>query len=247
MAQILLTRTGDGCHQIDRTESTCPDRQQTVEPESVTRMESDSKPVPSAASERVTRGHGLLEGWLSKQRTHRANRLIPNHLRDGRILDIGCGSHPYFLTHTTFREKYSLDQVDMPAETAAQHGIKHHAHDLDRDPRLPFDDGTFHAITLLAVIEHVEPEVAVRILREAHRALAPGGRLIVTTPAAWTDGLLHLLAKLKMVSSEEIHEHAFAYTLPTLACCLGQAGFDLNKLQCGYFELRMNLWAVGGK
>jgi SAM-dependent methyltransferase len=184
---------------------------------------------------------------LSRQRTKRANQLIPKQLRDGRILDIGCGSQPYFLTHTTFREKYSLDQVDMPAETAAKNGIAHRTHDLDRDPRLPFDDGTFTAITLLAMIEHVEPQVAVRILSEAHRALAPRGRLIVTTPAAWTDGLLHLLAKLRLVSPEEIHEHAFAYTLPTLGCCLGQAGFELTKFRCGHFELGMNLWAVGEK
>jgi hypothetical protein len=50
-----------------------------------------------------------------------------------------------------------------------------------------------------------------------------------------------------VVSSEEIHEHAFAYTLPALGCCLGQAGFDLTKFQCGQFELGMNLWAVGEK
>jgi SAM-dependent methyltransferase len=210
-------------------------------------MESNAKPAPSATPAQVTRGHGLLESWLSKERAKRANLLIPEHLREGRILDIGCGSHPYFLAHTTFREKYSLDQIEMPAETAALYRITHRTHDLDQDPRLPFDDEMFSAITLLAAIEHVEPDVAVRFLREAYRALVPGGRLIVTTPAAWTDGLLHLLAKLRFVSPEEIHEHAFAYSLPTLGCCLGQAGFEPKKFQCGHFELRMNLWAVGEK
>ncbi len=208
-------------------------------------MESNAKPAPSATPAQVTRGHGLLEGWLAKERAKQANLLIPEHLREGRILDIGCGSHPYFLAHTTFREKYSLDQIEMPAETAAQHRITHRTHDLDQDPTLPFDDGTFSAITLLAVIEHVEPDIAIRFLRETYRALVPGGRLIVTTPAAWTDGLLHLLAKLRFVSPEEIHEHAFAYTLPTLGRCLGQAGFELKHVRCGRFELGMNLWAVG--
>jgi SAM-dependent methyltransferase len=196
---------------------------------------------------RVTRGDGLLEKWLSKQRARRADLLIPSHLREGSILDIGCGSHPYFLAHTAFRQKFSLDQIVVPVETAVQHGITHCTHDLDKDHRLPFADGTFAAVTLLAVIEHVEPEVAVRILREAHRILIPGGYLVVTTPAAWTDGLLHLLARLGVVSPEEIHEHAFAYTLPTLGCCLGQAGFDLRKFNSGYFEFRMNLWARGQK
>jgi SAM-dependent methyltransferase len=97
------------------------------------------------------------------------------------------------------------------------------------------------------MIEHVEPEVAVGILREAYRTLLPGGRLVVTTPAAWADGLLHLLAKLRVVSPEEIHEHAFAYTLATLGCCFGQAGFELKKFRCGHFESGMNLWAAAEK
>jgi SAM-dependent methyltransferase len=196
---------------------------------------------------KVTRGYGLLETWLAKQRAKRANMLIPKHLREGRVLDIGCGTHPHFLTNTVFREKRSLDQVAMRSETAARHGITHCTHDLDKDPRLPFADGYFSVITLLAVIEHVEPHIAVQILREAHRALVPGGRLVVTTPAGWADRLLHFMAWLRMVSPEEIHEHAFAYTLPTLGCCMGQAGFGLEKFQCGYFELWMNLWAVGEK
>jgi len=210
-------------------------------------MESNAKPAPTATPANVTRGHGLVEGWLSKKRAQRANQLIPEHLRNGRILDIGCGSHPYFLARTTFREKYSLDQVEMPAETATRYAITHRTHDLDRDPRLPFDDETFSAITLLAVIEHVESAVAVRVLGEAYRALVPGGRLVITTPAAWTDGLLRLLARFRVVSPEEIHEHAFAYTLPTLGGCLGQAGFEPRKFHCGHFELGMNLWAAGEK
>ena len=47
----------------------------------------------------VTRGTGLIEPWLSDHRARKANELIPRHLRDGRILDIGCGSYPYF-SHT---------------------------------------------------------------------------------------------------------------------------------------------------
>ena len=184
---------------------------------------------------------------MSKQRGKQANLLVPKHLREGRVLDIGCGTHPYFLAHTMFREKHSLDQIAMPPETAVEYGITHCTHDLDRDPRLPFADGHFSVITLLAVIEHVESQIAVRILREAHRALMPGGCLIVTTPAAWADGLLGLLARIRVVSPEEIHEHAFAYTLPMLGCGLGQAGFELGKLRCGYFELWMNLWAMAEK
>jgi SAM-dependent methyltransferase len=196
---------------------------------------------------RATRGDGFLEGWLAKQRTRQANRLIPDRLRDGCILDIGCGTHPTFLAATRFREKCSLDQLAMAPETAAALGIRHKTHNLAANPCLPFPDDAFAVVTLLAVIEHLELAVACQVLREAHRVLAPGGRVIVTTPAAWADKLLLLLAKLHIVSPEEIHEHTFAYRPATLGCTLGQAGFHPEKLRCGSFELGMNLWAMAEK
>ena len=60
---------------------------------------------------KVTRGHGLLERFLARKRACMANQLIPSHLRNGRILDIGCGSFPYFLLNTVFTEKCGLDKI----------------------------------------------------------------------------------------------------------------------------------------
>jgi SAM-dependent methyltransferase len=48
---------------------------------------------------------------------------------------------------------------------------------------LPFADGAVDAVTVLMVLEHTErPE---RVLAEAHRVLAPGGRLLVSVPFAF--------------------------------------------------------------
>jgi SAM-dependent methyltransferase len=201
----------------------------------------------SETNSNVTRGSGLLEAWLAKKRSVRANRLIPAQLRSGRILDIGCGSHPYFLANTEFREKYSIDQIAMPPEIAARHGIRHRTCNLNEDPRLPFDGCFFNAITLLAVVEHLNPDIAIQIFSEMHRMLCPGGVAVVTTPASWSDGLLHAMARIGLVSSEEIHEHAFAYSLPLLGACLGKAGFGIRKLKFGYFEGWLNLWASAEK
>ena len=62
-------------------------------------------------SAHVTRGHGLLEGFLARRRAGRANRLIRPELRGGRILDIACGSYPLFLSRCTFAERVGIDQV----------------------------------------------------------------------------------------------------------------------------------------
>lgn len=194
-----------------------------------------------------TRGKGLLEPLLARLRTQRANRLIPDELRAGRILDIGCGSFPYFLAHTAFEEKFAVDQLPMAAATAADNRIEFYELNLNQEPRLPFATDYFDAVSLLAVVEHLDPDNMAALFKECRRVLRPGGLVVLTTPAAWADGLLHLMAHLNLVSAQEIHEHAFAYTMPLIGWHFGQAGFEMTKLKFGYFELMLNMWATAQK
>ncbi len=195
----------------------------------------------STAASGLTRGHGLLESYLARQRARKANHLIPSTLREGRILDIGCGSYPYFLSHTYFREKFAIDQL---SPKSCPPDILFNTLDLNAEPTLPFEDGYLSAITLLAVVEHLNPTSLVQLFSEAYRVLHPGGVLVVTTPSAWSDGLLHWMARLNLVSAEEINEHVYAYTLPLLGWYFGRAGFDMHKTRFGYFEFMLNMWAV---
>ncbi len=194
-----------------------------------------------------TRGKGLLEPLLARLRAERANTLIPADLREGRILDIGCGSYPYFLAHTAFKEKFGIDQLTSAQTTAAPLEIQVFHLDLNNEPKLPFEDNFFNVITLLAVVEHLNPASMQKLFVEIYRVLQPGGVVIMTTPAAWSDGLLRLMARIKLVSEEEINEHKFAYTLPLLGWYFGRGGFDMNNLKFGYFEMFLNLWAVAKK
>jgi SAM-dependent methyltransferase len=194
-----------------------------------------------AKDTRLTRGHGLLEPVLARLRARQANALIPDRLRGGRILDIGCGSFPYFLSHTSFKDKFAIDQQSPTGETQS---IAWHTLNLNAEPRLPFSDEFFDVITMLAVVEHLNPTSLVSLFSEAQRALRPGGMLIVTTPASWSDGLLHAMARIGLVSKEEINEHVYAYTLPLLGWYFGRAGFDMSKVRFGYFEFHLNLWAT---
>ncbi len=190
---------------------------------------------------RFTRGAGLLEPFLARQRARIANQLIPDSLRKGRILDIGCGSYPYFLAHTSFREKFAIDQLPP---TSVPENVYWHTLDLAKAPKFPFEDAYFTVVTMLAVIEHLDPEGLVGLLRECYRVLEPEGMIVLTTPAAWADRLLRLMARLRLVSKEEIDEHVFMYTLPLLGWYFGAAGFPRQNVRFGYFEGGLNMWAT---
>jgi 2-polyprenyl-3-methyl-5-hydroxy-6-metoxy-1,4-benzoquinol methylase len=198
---------------------------------------------------RVTRGHGLLEGFLAKQRSKMANKLISAADRQGRILDMGCGSSPFFLLNTDFSEKFGLDKViEKDHKSNLQdYDIFLVNYDLEKVDRLPFDNDYFNVVTMLAVFEHIEPERLITILQDVNRVLKPDGTYILTTPSKWADGLLRSMAKLKLVSSVEIEEHKDVYTPAKIRSILGQANFSEAKLRLGYFEMFLNIWATATK
>jgi SAM-dependent methyltransferase len=194
-----------------------------------------------------TRGTGLLEPLLARWRARRANNLIPPELRSGRILDVGCGSYPYFLAHTAFEQKFAVEQIPLSPAVTSELKVECYNLNLNKSPSLPFQKGFFSAVTLLAVVEHLDPTGTAILFGEIFRVLKPGGRVILTTPAAWSDGLLHWMAHMKLVSAEEIEEHAYAYTLPLIGWYFGQAGFGMDRIRFGYFEFGLNMWATADK
>ena len=197
----------------------------------------------------VTRDAGYLDNLLSKLRCRQANRLIQPKYRSGRILDIGCGTYPLFLLKTNFAHKYGMDQVVDDQSHARWHadGICFANYNLERDNRMLFEDDFFDVITMLAVFEHVEPEKLVHQLTEIRRILKPEGTFIMTTPAAWTDGVLTLMAALHLVSPVEFKEHKDAYTPTKILTLYQKAGFLKERIKTGYFEMFMNIWVAAHK
>jgi hypothetical protein len=133
---------------------------------------------------------------MARWRAQKDNQLIPLSLRQGRILDIGCGSYPYFLSHTSFEEKFAVDQLEPSSHTS---DIRWHVIDLNHAPHLPFEDGYFSAVSLLAVISRQIEKHAGIVFRDLPRADAWRDRGFVH-PGRMGDGLLRLLAQLNVVS-----------------------------------------------
>jgi len=187
----------------------------------------------------VTRGFGFLEHFLAKKRLQKANNIISPESRNGRILDIGCGWYPLFLTTTTFREKYGIDQHE-PNENYAD--IIFIRQNIEKNPIIPFSGNFFTTITMLAVFEHIEIGALKKTLKEIYRTLNDGGDFVLTTPSRWTEPILFTMSACKLISSEEIHEHKNTYTTKEIITLLEEAGFASGLISSGTFEAGMNIW-----
>jgi 2-polyprenyl-3-methyl-5-hydroxy-6-metoxy-1,4-benzoquinol methylase len=107
---------------------------------------------------------------------------------NGPLLDVGCGGG---LLLTMLRERgvkgVGLDLSQSAVQAASKQGIPVVSASLTE---APFSPGTFRAITMFHVVEHVADPG--RYLKAAHALLADGGRLIVQVPnaASWQARLL---------------------------------------------------------
>ena len=176
----------------------------------------------------IVRGYGPLDLYLAKKRCKMAARHLRVVPHRHRILDIGCGAYPLFLTQIDFVEKHGVDQgiSNDLQESAMRRGIALRAMDLQKETVLPWEENSFDVVSMLAVFEHIEPENLPFLLGEIHRVLKPHGRYIMTTPAPWAAGVLRLLAKLKVISPAEIADHRGAYNHSDLKAYLLDAGFE---------------------
>jgi SAM-dependent methyltransferase len=88
--------------------------------------------------------------------------VLPAPPSPGRGLNVGCG-------HDVRPGYVNQDIADLPGvDVVCELG----------EEKLPFEDGAFDVILARDVLEHVD---LVPALRELHRVLAPGGRLVIST------------------------------------------------------------------
>jgi SAM-dependent methyltransferase len=109
-------------------------------------------------------------------RMYRDEVLRRAHGLEGRdILEVGCGEGMMFegTSTTPIQMDVSMTRVRR-ARGKARYLLCADGYEL------PFADQTFHLVLLVAVLEHTsEPW---RLLQEARRVLAPGGRVLIVVP-----------------------------------------------------------------
>jgi ubiquinone/menaquinone biosynthesis C-methylase UbiE len=164
------------------------------------------------------------------------------HLRPGsRVCDLGCGLEMAFLDFAEDKIAEGVGVDDQVESGTLGRWQRIHA---DLRARLPFADGRFDHVAMLAVFEHLlQPET---VLREAWRILVPGGSLIMTWPAALVDPILSVLHGFGLVSDEmESDEHQKRVPLSEVQEMLRRAGFQsfLHRK----FELGLNNLLVASR
>ena len=135
---------------------------------------------------------------------------------------MGCGLEAAFLDFAADRIAKGVGLDDQVADDAQGRWRRVRA---DLQSPLPFADGEFDHVVMLAVLEHLkDPE---KVLLEAFRVIAPGGSLIMTWPSSLVDPLLSVLHKLRLVSDEmESSEHQKRIPPDTLQRMLRRIGFQ---------------------
>jgi SAM-dependent methyltransferase len=114
-------------------------------------------------------------GWTTLEE-ERLEAVFP-HV-DGRLLDIGAG------TNTLVKRYGNGVGVDV-------HDWGGGALVVQDSSKLPFGDGEFDTVTLIACLNHIPYREAV--LRESRRLLRPGGRLLITMIDPILGGIGHAL------------------------------------------------------
>jgi len=123
--------------------------------------------------------------FLPQSWTDRADyAFVTNHLVEtairrfahelhGRIIDVGCGSQPY---RAHFGHATTYTGCDVTAKRSPVDFV------CPAD-RIPVEDETFDSVLCTEVLEHVPDPLSV--MREFHRILVPGGRVLITVPMFW--------------------------------------------------------------
>lgn len=150
-----------------------------------------------------------------------------------RVLDIGCGEintvrlfyRSFIEKKTDVLEEYVGIDIDykMVEKAHEKYGRAYQAcnahhliQDLTVEPHIDVEDGYFDLIVCFEFLEHIKPEFAPDILKEAFRVLSSEGKAIFSTPNS--NGSNSKLPK----------DHIYEYSYEELVILFKEAGFLLD-------------------
>ena len=150
----------------------------------------------------------ILEGFVADI-CSRVNDRRP------RILDVGCGTGANLIMLSKYGDAEGVDVSEDALAFCRERGLDKVR--LGAGEELPHEAGTFDLVTAFDVVEHMDDDLAG--LKEMHRVLRPGGRVLLFVPTfmfLW--GL-----------QDDVSNHRRRYRLSELRRVLEQAGFEIER------------------
>lgn len=168
-------------------------------------------------------------------KTHdRAEALFRGFGGRGRVLEVAAGSGAF--ARRLARLGYDVQACDLYPEQFGVPEIPVRYADLS--DRLPYDDASFDYLSCLEGIEHLEDQFA--FVRECWRVLAPGGRLVMSTPNIlglasrwryfWTGFFPLATRPMNEHRRAPVHDHINLITYYELRYILRTTGFTLEQV-----------------
>jgi len=176
---------------------------------------------------------GHLTDHASRFQRYRLSKVLELHLptRGDRVVDLGCG----WGTFSFALAEIGCDVVgvDFSAKSIqlCNRRLEHEPH-----PNLRFvcadaaetglDPGTWDLVIAADLFEHLYPDDSMRVVREAHRLLKPGGRLSIWTPHR--GHILEILKNHDILLNRDV-SHVDYKSMARLKGMLLDAGFEIER------------------
>jgi len=96
---------------------------------------------------------------------------------------------------------------------------------------------TYDAITMLAVLEHIPPDVQAKLAENCFKLLNKNGRVIITVPSPNVDYILIFLKAIKLVDASSLGEH-YGYKPSDTESIFSSNYFKLIRKQ--HFQFGLN-------
>jgi 2-polyprenyl-3-methyl-5-hydroxy-6-metoxy-1,4-benzoquinol methylase len=146
----------------------------------------DYESIPAGYYDEVfRRGRGIQSKWHHLKFARVARELEGYH----RVLDVGCGpgtlAGNFADGHDWVGTDLSQRQIAYARRVYGATGARFYR---ETPAGVPADEGPFDAVTMVELIEHLEPSAVDATIGEALDRMRPGGRLVITTPnfqSAW--------------------------------------------------------------